>query len=154
MKEPEKIGAFYSYGPHYRRLLKHLRETYPEAEISAFVPSGYPEDFLADLADHVVHTGLAPGNSGGLSGMLALLRTLRRERCGLFVVMFASPKLRLLAALSGARDRRVFPPGGRFSPIRFQPLRMLAGGICRRIRGRIVWWRIRRAVYHDPVEKE
>ena len=38
----QRIGAFYSDGPHFQRMLRALREAYPDGTITAIIPPDYP----------------------------------------------------------------------------------------------------------------
>ena len=145
------ICAFYSYGPHYIRLLKYLRAQYPEARLTALVPPSYPHEPLAPLVDDIAVTDQ---ERYGLRTVFSLLRPIRREKYGMFVVLFDSPKLRMVGALSGARSRYCFTVDGRFTPLRLALLRTLLGRLYHHIRGRLLYARIHYVVYHHPVSTD
>ncbi len=85
---------FYSDGPHFMKALQAVRRAYPEAHLVAVTPEGLSaQPDVAQLADAVA---VRPG-------MRRLVPWLRGYRAEAMAVMFASPKLRVLAALSGAR---------------------------------------------------
>lgn len=153
MKKPvRRICALYSHGPHYARVLRHLRQAYPEAVVTALVPPGFPNEPLEGLAHKRLDMPDAAVDRRGLRALRALLPVVRRGRYGLFVVMFDSFRLRLLAALSGARERRCFTADGRFIRLRLSLVRLLADALWRNLRGRVTYWRIRYIVHHRPVE--
>ncbi len=153
-KEVRRICALYSHGPHYARALQHLRRTYPEAVVTALVPPGFPTEPLEGIAHKRLDMPAEAVSRRGLAALRALAPVLRRGRYDLFVVMFDSFRLRVVASLSGARERRCFTADGRFIPLRLSLLRLLAGMAWRNARGRITYWRIRHIVYHQPVNRE
>jgi len=138
----QHIVAFYSRGPHYMRLLRHLRAVHPGARITAMIPPSFPGETIAGLADEVWTTPAPPHglrNPGALAG---LIRQIRAVHCARFVVMFDSPRLRMVALLSGARERWCFGPDGRYAVIETAPLRRMADGLRGRLRGWATWLRI------------
>jgi DNA-binding transcriptional LysR family regulator len=150
MTDIRRIGAFYSRGPHFGRVLARLREEYPEADITAHVPEGFPEAPVREHGARILYCGGAPP----LRALPSLIRSLRAQRYDLFVVIFDSPKLRLLAAASGAKQRCCHTVDGRIFPLRTAFSRMLAGGIWRRLCGAIVYARIWCVVHFRPVKKD
>ena len=152
--EVGRICALYSHGPHYARVLRHLRRAYPDAVITALVPPGFPNEPLEGLAHKRLDLPAKAARRRGFAALRAILPVIRRGRYDLFVVMFDSFRLRLLAALSGARERRCFTADGRFIPLRLSLARLLAGTAWRNLRGRVTYWRIRWIVHHCPVEKK
>jgi len=151
MKRPKQIGAFYSHGPHYTRLLQHLRKTYPNAEITAITPPGFPKDALIGLAEKRMVTKQPAYSLRSPGALWELMRNIRAAKYDLFVVMFDSPKLRILSALGGARRSHCFGPDGRFVPIRLALVSTLARYLYRNIRGRITYAYIHYIVHHRPV---
>jgi ADP-heptose:LPS heptosyltransferase len=124
---------------------------YPGAVITAMTPPGYPRDALTGLADRLVETAqrrYSPKQPGTLR---ALLRQIQAGRYDLFVVMFDSPRLRLLSALTGVRKRYCYTADGRYYRLTLSVASLLVKTIYRNIRGRITYARIRYIVYHHPV---
>ena len=154
MKKVKRICAFYSHGPHYLRLLRYLRENCPDAEITAMAPPDFPDEPLLNCADHVMHTGQPSYSLRDVRALRQLLRQIRSAHYDLFAIMFDSPKLRLLATLSGVRRRYCYTADGRFFSIHFSIVSLLAQALYRNIRGRITYAYIRHVVYHRPVEKD
>lgn len=142
MNRIDRVCAYYSRGPHFARNLKTLRQRHPDARIVAVVPPDYPADALAGFADAVEPVGLPADGRRDLRAMLRLARHLRAGRHDLFVVMFDSPKLRLLATLSGARRRECLTIDGRCFPVRFAPLAQFFDAAIRRAWGHLVYARI------------
>ena len=153
MNTPARICAFYSRGPHFQRLLKHLRVEYPDAVIHAIVPPTFPEEVLQEVVDEVIKTGQAQWSLREVGALRALLGLLRGGHYDLFVVMFDSPKLRVLAALSGARKRQLFTIDGRMVPLRLALLRQSLGALGRNVRGRVLYAYLHYVVYTKPVQK-
>ncbi len=138
----QHIVAFYSRGPHYVRLLRHLRSVHPNARITAMIPPAFPGDTLVGLADAVVATPPPPHGARSPGALMALIRQIRSRGCTRFVVMFDSPRLRLVAMASGAPERWCFGPDGSYAAIEAAPLRRLLGGLGGRLRGWTTWLRI------------
>ncbi len=139
MIESNRICAFYSRGPHFMRLLAFLRERHPRAHITALVPPGYPKELLREHANAIMETAKTRYAARDIAGIRALLRQIRAGRFHEFVVMFDSPRLRLLAALTRAPLRSCFTIDGRYLPLRLSPLRVLASTIYRASRGRLTY---------------
>jgi hypothetical protein len=116
---PERICAFYSKGPQFVRMLKRLRAEYPDEIIVAALPAEFPFAVIEGLADETIRFPEAGGAS--LGGSVRIVRELRRTQCSHIVVMFDSPRLNLLARLSGATKRWCFSVDGRLRPLS-QPL--------------------------------
>ncbi len=153
MSRTFRIGALYSRGPHFPRVLQKLREQHPGAQITAIIPPEYPRDALEGLADAVVVTGQNAQMGGHWKTAFAVLAQIRAGKYDHFVVMFDSLKLRLLAAGSGAASRFCHSVDGRIIPLSRNPLPALLRACARSVRGHIVYAYIRWVVYHRPVEK-
>jgi len=153
MSTPLRICAFYSRGPHYQRLLKKLRVEHPDAVIHAVVPPTFPAEVLHEVVDEVIQTEQAQWSLRELGALGRLLSVLRGARYDLFVVMFDSPKLRILAALSGARKRQLFTIDGRMVPLRLALVRQSLGALGRNVRGRLLYAYLHYVVYTKPVQK-
>ena len=93
---PERICAFYSHGPHYVRMLRCLRENYPDATLVAAIPETFPFDVIASLADETVRVPDRDG-LGALAHAWTVTRRLRQARCNRIAVMFDSFRLNLLS---------------------------------------------------------
>lgn len=154
MKEVRNIAAYYSRGPHFARLLKELRKRYPEARLTAITPPGFPQEALIGQADRMIHTSQAVYGLHEPGALFSLVGQLRKGKYDLFVVMFDSPKLRMLAALSGAKRRACYTTSGDYTPLGLSPFRQVFTMIYRGLQGRIRYRRIRRIVYTQPVKPE
>lgn len=142
MSAQQHIVAFYSRGPHFARLLRHLRKVHPDARITAMIPPSFPADTLVDLADVVLVTPPPPHGLRNPGALSALVRQIRATNCTRFVVMFDSARLRLVAVVSGAPERWCFGPDGSYTVIEAALLRRLFGGMTRRLHGWVIWMRI------------
>ena len=101
---PAHICAFLSKGQNFVDVLRGIRSAYPGASIDAVIPRAYPlSDEERALADRIVETGQAHYGLRDAGPLLRLIRELRASHYDLFVIMFDSPKLRILARLSNAR---------------------------------------------------
>ena len=148
----ERICAFYSHGPHYRRLLRYLRQKHPNAQVTALIPPDYPADHIADDVDAVETTAQTGYGLSNPRGFIVLLRQIRRERYDRFVVMFDSPRLRILTALAGARERRCYDVNGRYRILRLGLVHTAASALWRNLHGRAMHAYIGWVVKHRPVE--
>lgn len=151
MNEAKNICAFYSRGPHYLRVLKHLRREWPDATLTALVPPGYPHAPLEGLVHHIHETARAAYSLRDLSALATLKRQISAESYDVFTVMFDSVKLRLLARLSGAPQAYCHTVDGRFFPLPRAITPLLARTLIRRIRGRITYAYIYHVVHHRRV---
>ena len=139
--EPHLV-AFYSRGPHYVRMLRHLRRAHPDAPLTAMVPPAFPADTLAGLADTVVVTPAPPHGLRNPAALMALVKQIRATRCTRFVVMFDSARLRLVAMASGAPERWCFGPDGSYTAMEIAPLRRMLAAMWGRLHGWTTWLRI------------
>ena len=109
---------------------------------------------MAEQADSIVE--LAPGSEQRRSWRhgVKLLRFLRKEKFGLFFVLFNSPALVLISVLSRSRERGYISPNGKKHPLSLSFLRLFTSLLARRIKGLYtyyrIWWYIRR----HPILKE
>ena len=150
MDEKLRICALYSHGPHYRRLLRFLHQRYADAHITALVPPDYPAEHVADDADAVLQ---ADTPRRDLRGLGHLLRQIRRGKFDVFVVMFDSPRLRILSALTGVPRRYCYSVDGRYERVRLSLLRAAADAVYRNVRGRLTYAYVHWVVYHRPVKR-
>lgn len=142
MNEQCHIGLFYSYGPHFMKTARALRLEHPDSRITAFLPQEFPVDLLADLDITAARVLPNPGAGRSVSMLFSIVRAIRAQRLDLFVVLFNSPRLRLLSALSNARECQCRLVDGRSVPVRFTLAGGLAHTLFRRLRGNIRYARI------------
>ncbi|MBW7866026.1 MAG: hypothetical protein GX580_04305 [Candidatus Hydrogenedens sp.] len=142
MSAPRNIGVFYSHGPHYLRVLRRVREEHPGARITALVPPGFPVGMAEKEAGEVLLTPAPPHSLRRPGAVRALLRQLRGERFDRLVVMFDSPRLRLLAKASGAGERWCCLADGRYAPLEGSLPGMAVDALRRRATGWATWLRI------------
>lgn len=152
MNGVERICAFYSRGPHFERLLAELRKRYPGAHLTAMIPPGYPPEAVEGLADECLTTGHAAHSLRQPAAVWSVLQLIRNGHYDVFVVMFPSAKLGLLARLTGIPRRFCQTPDGRFLPLRSTLLRTSVRTVYRAIRGRLLYAYIHYVVHHCPVK--
>jgi len=134
MSGAKHIAVLYSRGPHFTRALQALRKTHPGATLTAIVPAEYGnKEALDGVADAVVATS---------GGAMEVLRTIRNGRYDVFVVLFDSPKLRLLASLSGARECMCCETDGYLTPLVESPPGVVVSIGLARLRGHITYVRL------------
>ncbi|NIA13208.1 MAG: hypothetical protein GWP08_03945 [Nitrospiraceae bacterium] len=140
MSEQRHIGVFHSKGRNFAEVLRRLREQEPEARICAIVPYGYPvgREELAH-ADEVVETEKAQYSIRDVAGLCGLVTQLRGARFDRFVILFDSPRLRILSALSRARQCAHIALDGRLVSIRPSIAGTIADIVLRHIRGRMLY---------------
>jgi len=140
--EPERICAFYSKGPHFVRMLKRLREAYPGETLIAAIPASFPFPAIEPLVDETVRLPEA-GSVAELRRYWAIVRRLRRARCSHIVVMFDSPRLNLLARLSGTGRGWYYSVDGRLQVLGQSLPGLLLVPLAQRIRGELAFLRAR-----------
>lgn len=118
MSGQEHICVFQSKGRSFAEALRRVREQRPGARICAMAPAGYPvgPEELAN-ADEVIETEREQYSPRDFAALRQLVRQLRRTRFDAFIVLFDSPKLRALAALTRARSCYHLTLDGRLRPI-------------------------------------
>lgn len=143
----QRICAFYSAGPHYVRMLRALRENYPDAVIVAAIPMTFPFEVIAELADETVRLPEA-GKRHGIRTAKDVLRQLRGARCSHVVVMFDSTRLNLLSSVSGIPNRRCYTVDGRFYRLTRRVPQLLWAAARQKVNGQWdylrAWWGTRR----------
>lgn len=142
MHTPERICAVYSRGPHFVRMLKRLRAEYPDEILVAALPTTFPVQAIAGLADETLALPPAP-KAGAVRHALHTIGLLRKARCSHIVIMFDSPRLNILARLSGASKRWCYPVDGRLKPLTQPLFRVLAAPAWLRLRGEMDYLRAR-----------
>lgn len=150
MSEIRRIAAFYSRGPHFRKLLKYLRGQYPGAHISAIIPQNYPMDVVKPLADEIM---LTEHSARSLGALLSVRRQVQAGRFDLFVTMFDSPRLRILSHMTGVPNRYCFSPDGRYFKQDSSVIVSMLSTAWGYLRGRGLYVYLRYVVHHRPVWK-
>lgn len=154
MTNIKNICVFYSHGPHFGRTLKKVRKDYPQAQITAMVPPEFPAEALEGLANRMVHTKDASYSIKEPGKVMALIKQIRRGNYDLFVTLFESPKLRILASRSGACERYCSSVDGRFFPLRGLLLNHILLQCWRNIKGRIRYRYICWVIRTQPIQKK
>ena len=156
MNPPKRVCAFYSVGPHYRRMLERLRADYPDADIAAWVPPGVPlSDEERRLTNEVIVTEQTHYSPSNVRDCARLAQHIRAQRYDVFAVMFDSPQLQMLAVLSGAPERIYVTPRGRRVPLPSSGVWVMAEWLGRNVWGRLVYaavWFAVRSTKVKPVD--
>lgn len=120
-----RICAFYSHGPHFRKVLQGLRKSYPKSHITALLPPGYPSAVIRELVDTYEFTQYKQYRATQFGALLNLRKQIRKNKPDVFIVMFDSNRLRLLGSLSGVRERYCITPRGHWKQLRITPVRQI-----------------------------
>lgn len=135
-----RVCAFYSKGRTYLDVLRCVRAQYDQTELTAMTPPKYKlSQEEVSLADAVETTELAAYSAKAPKPFLRLVRRIRAARYDVFVITFDSTRLRILAALSGARKCAWCSLDGQVVAIRPTVAGALASAAVRNIRGRLVY---------------
>ena len=153
MSHNERICAFYSRGPHFLKMLRYLRQHYPQAHVTALVPKGYPQEMLQGRVDAIEETAQQQYALCQVRALLALRRQIRQGRFTHFITMFNTPKLQILARTCAIRKRHCFGVDGRFSPLRAATVSLLVASLYDNVRGRIRFAYIHHLVHHRPIRQ-
>lgn len=135
-----RVCAFYSKGRRFLDVLERVRAHYPKAQVVAMAPATYamPESEKA-AADAVLITEQARYSARAPGAFLRLLRQVRRERFDVFIITFDSPRLRILAALSGAARCAYCSMDGQVVPIAPSVAGTAAATLARNVGGRVAF---------------
>ena len=109
----ERICALYSRGPHYVRMLRCLRENFPQATLVAAIPASFPFDAIEELVDETLRL-TESRKPRSPRGAWSILRHIQQAKCSHLVVMFDSPRLNMLSAFSRIPNPHCFTVDGRF----------------------------------------
>lgn len=152
---PARIAVFLSKGRNYGEVLRDVRHNYPQARIDAVIPKAYPlSEEEQTLADAILETEQAQYSPRAIRPLCRLIRRLRAPHYDLFVILFDSPKLRLLARLSRARNCACHQPSRRLAPMQPRITSIFADILFRNVRGRLVYGMIWAAVHLLPVKRK
>ena len=140
MTPAPQVCVFYSKGRTFADVVSHVKAREPNAQVFALVPAGYPVAEIELTPPHeVVQTELAQYSWRDLRPFLRLVRQLRRTRYDAFVILFDSPRLRVLSALSGATRRLYCAMDGDLVPVKASVAGTLAAELARMLWGRLAY---------------
>lgn len=128
------ICVYHSLGPHFLETVEKMRVEHPDSQITVLIPPGYTvTEETQGKIDEIIVRERMHYSPLDLRVCLRLIRQIRAQRFDVFTVMFDSPQLRSLAALSKASTKLAIVPGCRIVPLR----RPLALVIAREVLGRM-----------------
>ena len=152
MSNVARICVYFSKGRRFSDVLRAVREQERHAHICAMIPARYPLSAQERaMADEVVETELARYSLRRPRACARLVRQIRDGHYDGFVILFASPKLRILSALAGTRRRMYCTMDGRLVAIHASIAGIIAGTVARNLWGRVVYMGIWLTVHMLPV---
>ncbi len=140
MNEPRRIGVFYGKGRTFLDALKSIKSHDPAALVCAIVPAAYPvsEDEIT-FADEILKTDRARYGARDIVPLLLLIRQLRGARYDAFVILFDSPRQRILASLVRARRRLHCRLDGKVVELEYTIPGVVGDAVLRNLWGRLVY---------------
>ena len=140
MNGPRRIGVFYGKGRTFLDALKSIKSHDPAALVCAIVPAAYPisEDEIA-LTDEILETDRARYGARDIVPFLRLIRQLRGSHYDAFVILFDSPRQRILASLVRARQRSYCRLDGKVVELEYTIPGVIGDAALRNLWGRIVY---------------
>ena len=140
MSAGPRICVFYSKGRTYVDVMRCVANSFPNGQLVAVVPAGYPlSTEEAALATEVVVTESTRYSVRQPGALLRLVRQLRGARYDTFAILFDSPRLRIFSALAGAKERLHCRMDGRLVPVTASIAGTLLDVLWRNVKGRIVY---------------
>jgi len=126
----QRVGVMYSDGPHFEQAIDAARRRFTNAHVVALVPERLFPTTMGDNADEVATAG---------SSARDVFKAVRQQQFDGFVILFDSPRLRLLSALSGAGVRYWCDTAGELHASRGGATRIAADFLAMRLRGRLMY---------------
>ncbi|MCX8064358.1 MAG: hypothetical protein N3G21_04220 [Candidatus Hydrogenedentes bacterium] len=119
-----KIGIFYSYGAQFSEAVNFILQKYPNDNIIIFLPTDYPtENLPSDNRVKIVSLSWDGSHltlKKGAYTFTKILRTLRKNKLDLLVVLFDSPRLVFLSMFSKAKSVYVYNVFSEFKPLQIK----------------------------------
>jgi hypothetical protein len=152
MSRKPRVCVYFSVGRNFLNVLRSVKQSLPDASITAVIPPGYPiSGDERSLAEEIIETDLVRYSWRTLPALARLVRQFRRERYDAFVILFDSPRLRIVSSLSGAAERLHCRMDGRLALVRMSIPGTIADVVFRNVWGRIVYAVIWSIVRFRPV---
>ena len=152
MSRKPRVCVYFSVGRNLASVLRSVKQSLPDASITAVIPPGYPvSDDERSLAEEILNTDFVRYSWRTLPALARLILQFRRARYDAFVILFDSPRLRIVSSLSGATDRFHCRMDGRLAPVRISIPGTIADVVFRNVWGRIVYVGIWLIVRFCPV---
>jgi hypothetical protein len=140
MSAGPRICVFYSKGRTYVDVLRCVAKAFPNAQLVAVIPAGYPlSPEETSLSAEVVMTESTRYSARQPGALLRLVRQLRAARYDTFVILFDSPRLRIFSALSRAKERLHCRMDGQLVPVTASIPGTMLDVAWRNVKGRIVY---------------
>ncbi|HDP35382.1 MAG TPA: hypothetical protein ENN29_09765 [Candidatus Hydrogenedentes bacterium] len=152
-KHQKQVGVMYSYGPHFLKAVESAANNFPDATITALVPTNYPAERLTSYGAQIRCCVPEPGAARSVGAVIRTLCAVRRGKYDVFVVLFPSVKLRVLAAASGAARRYCFGLDNNLAELKGNPMRILCEQVARRIKGQLLYWKIWMHIRLTPISE-
>ena len=145
--------VFASKGRAVSHALRQARDLDPGARICAVLPPSTRADEAEPLADEVLalEARAALTNPGAC---LRLIRQLRAKRFDRFLILFPSPRLQTLAALSGAKECLWLNPRGKPIAVPRSLAMVLLRTLAATIFGRLLYAALWATIRLLPVRKD
>ena len=125
----KRVVILYSQSDHFSRAVEAMQSALPDATLTALLPTG--RDDLKNALPERVEVVETPAQA------LAVIRQLRALDADALCVLYPSPRLRVLAALSGARVRACCGEDGKLRPLDGGLFSVLASLASQRLRGEV-----------------
>jgi len=152
--EQNRLAVFHSAGHDLRPVLDALERERPGARITIWIPRDHKlTDDIAARVNAVYETELSHYSPRQFRACWRLIRRLRDERYDAFAVLYNSPQLRMLAALSGAPVCWCATGDRRLTPIPSNPMRVAIGEALLGVGGRLRYVRVWLSVYCFPARR-
>jgi len=139
MNDEAHVGVFYSAGRDLDAVMRQAAARFPDGRITLLLPPELAEARRnADPSTEIITTP----SVRSVGDFLRLVRLLRRHRFSDFITCYPSRRLRLLAAVSGARRCASVDEQGRWTPLSASLALALLGAASNEVRGHVAWLRV------------
>jgi len=131
----KRVLLLYSQSDHFPRAVEAMRAAHPDTTLTVLLPAGR-DDLETGLPAGVESVAL-PAAGGMLGQVRGIVRAMRSMSADALCVLYPSPNLRILAAMSGARERCWCGEDGKLRPLDETIARVLAALAWQRLRGEL-----------------
>jgi len=135
-----RVVLLYSQSDHFLIAVEAMRAAHPDASLAVLLPSNRGD--LKELLPEGVEAVELPAAGSVFSQGRSVVQQLRAMNAGALCVLYKSPNLRLLAAMSGARSRCWCGEDGKLRALDESLAAVLAALTWQRLRGEAQYaWR-------------